>query len=155
MTWLTSKQMTRITSYSLRNTLETPSTLPQSSVRGRTSTIHPNFLLNRSLTRKGATISSALSNVGLPPSAEQTFAAFKVLPVDPAQMRGASTGGDLMYAEAADELSGASSCQQAANLIVDSIRRACEDVGAIDDRFVTREDVVRWVSDLHSFIVLN
>jgi phosphatidylinositol 4-phosphatase len=58
-------------------------------------------------------------------------------------MRRASTGGELLYAEAADELSGASSCQEATNLIVDSIRRACEDVGVIDSGFVTNEDVVR------------
>lgn len=144
MTWLTSKQTTRVTSYSLRNTLEMPSTLPWSS-RGRTSTINPNFLLTRSFTRRGPS-ASILSSVALPPSAEQTFAAFKVLPIDPARMRTSSTGGDLLYSEAADELSGASSCQEAADLIVDSIRRACEDVGVVGGGFVTNEDVVRWVS---------
>jgi hypothetical protein len=61
-------------------------------------------------------------------------------------MRTSSTGGDLLYSEAADELSGASSCQEAADLIVDSIRRACEDVGVVGGGFVTNEDVVRWVS---------
>jgi hypothetical protein len=59
-----------------------------------------------------------------------------------------------MYAEAADELSGASSCQEATNLIVDSIQRACNDVGTIiSDGFVTNEDVVRWVSIF--FVVLR
>lgn len=135
VTWLTSQQTTRVSSYSLRNTLETPSTLPRLSL-GHTSTINPN-LLKRSFTRSGPT-ASTLSKVGQP----RTFAAFKVLPIDPARMRRASTGGDLMYAETADELSDASNCQEAADLIVDSIRRAREDVGVVDNGFVTNEDVV-------------
>jgi hypothetical protein len=63
-------------------------------------------------------------------------------------MRRASSGGGSMYADPADELSGASSCQEAVNLIVDSIWRACEDVGVNDGGFVTNEDVVRWVAIL-------
>jgi len=140
VTWLTSKQTTRITSYSLRNTLETLSTLPR-PLRGRTSTIDPNFLLARSFTRRAPSVST-LSSTALPPSAERALAAFKVLPIDPTRRRTPSTGGDLMHAEAADELSGASSCREAVDLIVDSIRRACEDVGAVSGGFVTNEDVV-------------
>jgi len=138
--WLTSNQVTRVTSYSLRNTVETPLTPLGPSARGRTSTINPNFLLTRGLTRRGQTASN-LSNVNLGLGSERTFAAFKVLPIDPARMR-ASSGGGSTYAEAADELSGASSCQEAVNLIVNSIWRACEDVGATDGGFVTDEDVV-------------
>ena len=149
VTWLTSKQMTRVTSYSLRNTLETPSTLPRS--RGLTSTINPNFLLAKSFTRRGPS-TSALGSTALPPSAERTLAAFKVLPIDPARRRTSSNGGELMYAEAADELSGASSCQEAANLIVNSIQRACKDAGVVSDGFVTSEDVVRWASILFTVL---
>ena len=58
-----------------------------------------------------------------------------------------------MYAEAADELSGASSCQEAADLIVSSIRRACEDVGAVSGEFVTNEDVVRWASVIFNLLL--
>lgn len=151
MTWLTSKQITRVTSYSLRNTLETTSTLPR-SLRGLTSTINPNFLLAKSFTRRGPS-TSTLSGTALPPNAGRAFAAFKVLPIDSARRRTSSTGGDLMYAEAADELSGASSCQEAADLIVSSIRRACEDVGAVSEEFVTNEDVVRWASVIFNLLL--
>jgi phosphatidylinositol 4-phosphatase len=154
VTWLTSNQTTRVSSYSLRNTLDTPPTLSRSS-RGRASTtINSNFLSARGFRRKGAT-ASPLNNVGRHPNAERISSAFKVLPVDPARMRRASTGGELLYAEAADELTGASSCQEAADWIVDSIRRACEDVGVVNGSFVTNEDVVGWVSHRHYSVALH
>lgn len=155
MTWLTSNQTTRVSSYSLRNTLEIPSTLAQ-SLRGRTSTINPNFLLGRSFPRSRNVASSESTPSldlskragALPPRAgsEWTFAAFKVLPIDPARMRRASSGGDLLYAEAADELSGAASCREAVDMIVDCIRRACGDAGVdVDGGFVSDGNVVRCV----------
>lgn len=104
--------------------------------------------LTRSLTRgkiKLPPLSNILTNAALATSSETTFAAFKVLPIDPARMRrGSSTGGNVEYTEAADELSGASSCQEAVGLIVDCIRKAREDIGGAHDKFVRFEDVVRW-----------
>lgn len=74
-----------------------------------------------------------------------TFAAFKVLPIDPARIRGSSSSTSGMFAEASDELAGASSCREAVDLIVDSIQRACEDIGSAHVGFVTKEDVVGYV----------
>ena len=76
--------------------------------------------------------------------AEQTaFAAFKVLPIDPTRIRRASSSASGLYADASDELNGASSCREAVDLIVDSIYRGCEDAGSTHSNFVTSEDVVR------------
>lgn len=81
--------------------------------------------------------------------AEQTaFAAFKVLPIDPTRIRRASSSASGLYADASDELNGASSCREAVDLIVDSIYRGCEDAGSTHSNFVTSEDVVRRVSYL-------
>lgn len=104
-------------------------------------------MITRSLTRvKMPIFSNVLTNAALAAGAETTFAAFKVLPIDPARIRrGSSTGGNIEYMEAADELSGAANCKEAAELIVNSIRRACEDIGGARGDFVTGEDVVRCV----------
>jgi hypothetical protein len=56
-----------------------------------------------------------------------------------------------LYAEAADELSGAASCREAVDMIVDCIRRACEDAG-VDGGFVSDGDVVRWVFPFFVFV---
>jgi phosphatidylinositol 4-phosphatase len=69
-----------------------------------------------------------------------TFAAFKALPVDPARTRrGSSTG----FAEPADDLTGASTCKEAVDLMVDMIQRACEDLGSVHGNIVTDGEVVR------------
>lgn len=117
------------------------------SANARQSAINAAALLTRSLTRTSTKVPpNILTNAALAGGAETTFAAFKVLPIDPARIRrGSSTGGNVEYTEAADELSGASNCQQAVDLIVSSIRRACEDVGGAHGDFVTNDDVVRWV----------
>jgi hypothetical protein len=68
-----------------------------------------------------------LSNATPAVGSETTYAAFKALPVDPTRIRqGSSTG----YAEPADDLTGASSCKEAVDLMVGTIRRACEDLGS-------------------------
>lgn len=149
VTWHNSNEVTRITSYSVRNSLEIPAE-PSNASRSppatpRMSASNAASLLTRSLTRsKVPILSNILANAALASGAETTFAAFKVLPIDPARIRRASsTGGNVEYTEAADELSGASNCQEAVDLITDSIRKACEDVGGVDGNFVTSEDVVR------------
>lgn len=51
-----------------------------------------------------------------------------------------------------DEMQSAATCREAVDLIVDRIWRACEGVGgAHGERFVFREDVVRWVFMLTDF----
>ncbi|KAF8635542.1 hypothetical protein AX17_003925 [Amanita inopinata Kibby_2008] len=107
VTWLTSSQESRICNYSVQNSVEAPAAASSS-------------LLNfPQMPRK--------ENVPMPRN--ETFAAFKVLPVDPARIRRASSTGDGGYAEASDELNNASTCREAVDLIVDSVERACRDVG--------------------------
>lgn len=90
-------------------------------------------------------LSSLLNTTSLATVGSQTtFAAFKMLPIDPARIRRASSSGGG-YSDAAEEMSGASTCQEAVALIVDSIRRACEDVGSAHGEFITDADVVRSV----------
>jgi phosphatidylinositol 4-phosphatase len=72
---------------------------------------------------------------------ETTFAAFKALPIDPTR-RQRSTG---TYTEEADELAGAANSQEAVNAMVESIQRACTDVGNVRDDLVKDEDVIRSV----------
>ncbi|KAF5386792.1 hypothetical protein D9615_001600 [Tricholomella constricta] len=148
ITWHNSNQVTRATSYSVRSSLEAtplaPTTRP--SLSGLAATRQSaGTMLTRSLNRtKIPMLSNILTNATLAAGAETTFAAFKVLPIDPARIRReSSTGGNFEYTEAADELSGASNCREAADLIVDGIRRACEDIGGAHGEFVTSEDVVR------------
>ncbi|KAG6852943.1 hypothetical protein C0991_007953, partial [Blastosporella zonata] len=101
-------------------------------------------MITRSLSRtKVPVLSNILANPVLEAGSETTFASFKVLPIDPARTRKASSfGADAEYSNTADELSSASNCKKAADMIVESIRRACEDIGGVNSEFVTEEDVV-------------
>ncbi|KAJ7709765.1 SacI homology domain-containing protein [Mycena rosella] len=166
ITWANANQMTRITSYSVRNSLDT---------MARTTTPPPNKVTIRSLSaaatssigripatlgRKGpagsmpsARLLSASVNGTDLANTGASFAAFKVLPIDPARTRRASSmGGGGAYVDSAEELSGAGSCREAVDLMVDSIRRACEEMGndgRVGDSvagLVTEEDVVGCVT---------
>lgn len=140
LTWSTSNQESRVTSYSVRNSLD-----PGSSPPTPTS---PSFG-NRKRTSRGTTM-LGLSNVLASSSFSSTgvgtlnFAAFKVLPID-ATRRETSAVSD-QYVELSDEMQRASSCREAVDLIVNKIQEACEDMGGGHGRFVTTEDVVRFVS---------
>ncbi|GLB34696.1 putative inositol phosphatase [Lyophyllum shimeji] len=140
ITWHNSNQVTRVDG--------PPTTSIRPSLSGvaatRQSAINAGVKLTQSLTRtKVPVLSNILTNAALAAGSQTTFAAFKVLPIDPARVRrGSSTGQNVEYMEAADELSGASNCREAADLIVESIRRACEDIGGTHRDFVTNEDVV-------------
>ncbi|KAG8217577.1 putative phosphatidylinositide phosphatase [Butyriboletus roseoflavus] len=71
-------------------------------------------------------------------SNDTSFAAFKALPVGSARVRNGSR-----YTEPADDLASAKSCKEAVDLIVDAIKRACEDIGsASGDDFTSEEDIV-------------
>lgn len=86
-------------------------------------------------------LSKLISRVAEPAQAsDRVFAAFKALPVDPARSRRA-TGSAI---EPADELSGAKNCKEAVDLMVESIVKACQDVGGgCQPNFVVEEPIVR------------
>jgi hypothetical protein len=142
ISWLNSNQITRLCSYSLRNSLASLSPLPPSSPAGPPVFISQarNQLTN--LSRKGFALSKLLlTNASITASSNRTFATFKVLPVDPAR-RQESMVSDC-HSEVEDDLAGASNCKEAADLIVDAIHRACEDFGCAHGGFVIETDVVR------------
>ncbi|KAL4077324.1 SacI homology domain-containing protein [Scleroderma yunnanense] len=72
-------------------------------------------------------------------SSNVSFAAFKVLPVDCFRVQSES----IVYGEPADDLVGATTCKEVVDLIVDAIKRVCEDNGfGRQANFVVEEDVV-------------
>jgi phosphatidylinositol 4-phosphatase len=93
-----------------------------------------------------------------------SFAAFKALPIDPANLRtrseDSSTSGSPAFVvdqqHALDDLAGARTCQEAVGLMVDAIARACADAHAGADSgksdvvvpSVRNEDIVRSVAFL-------
>ncbi|KAH9930723.1 SacI homology domain-containing protein [Fomitopsis serialis] len=124
ITWRNVGQDTRVTSYSIRNSLDLSSPLAS----------------ERSCARTQPTLSSLLSRAAVPiAEGDSSFVAFKMLPIDPTRMR-RDTGS---FIEPADELSGATNCKQATDLIVDTIRQACVEAGgAQGDEFIAEEDIV-------------
>lgn len=128
VSWTSTRQISRITSYSVRNSIETPPSSPIKASSTRSAPAH-----------KG-TLARVLANTAEIPGSETAFAAFKALPIDPTRVtRGSGSG----FTEPADELTGASSCQEAVDLMVDDIQRACRDVGNGHSEFVKMADVVR------------
>jgi len=47
-----------------------------------------------------------------------------------------------------DEMQSASTCREAADLVLDRIYKACEDIGGGQGQFVAPEDVVRCATNL-------
>lgn len=130
-------QDTRVTSYSIRNSLDltTPPTSPSSATFSRLSMTAPR--------KSTLPLSRILSNAAAPVAGQETaFAAFKALPVDPARARRESGS----FIQTADELANAKNCKEAVDMIVDAVRQACKDVGSDHHEFVTEADVVRYVS---------
>ncbi|KAI6166942.1 SacI homology domain-containing protein [Pisolithus thermaeus] len=69
-----------------------------------------------------------------------TFAAFKVLPIDPTRVEGEFT---TTYGELTDDLTGATTCKEVVDLMVDAIKRACCKFGTgLREDFIVEEDVV-------------
>ncbi|GBE82128.1 predicted protein [Sparassis crispa] len=130
VTWRNIGQDTRVTSYSLRNSLDISPPDPSSLTPFRPTP----FML-----RGNTPLSRILSNAAAPVIGhETTFAAFKALPVDAARTRRASGS----FIEPADELASAANCKEAVELIVGTIQRACEDAGGGQGRFVAEADIV-------------
>ncbi|KAH9857173.1 SacI homology domain-containing protein [Lenzites betulinus] len=126
-------QDTRVTSYSIRNSLDltTPPTSPSSATFSRQSMTAPR--------KSTLPLSRILSNAAAPVAGQETaFAAFKALPVDPARAR-RETGS---FIQTTDELANAKSCKEAVDMIVDAIRQACADIGNDHREFIVESDVV-------------
>ncbi|KAF4615242.1 hypothetical protein D9613_002633 [Agrocybe pediades] len=201
VTWSSSNQESRVTSYSVRNSVVPGVDLSQAT---QTPPGSPGFNIGPMKIRTGglrrsrtlpstssASGGNALSNIltgtafgigtqaggssnapggeastsiGGSEAEKFNFAAFKVLPIDPARhaRRGSSyntstarsraTASDGGYGEGADgDLQGAASCREAVDVIVDCIRRGCLDVsggrrtsldGQTEHPVVKEEDVV-------------
>ena len=163
VSWYSFHQDTRLTSYSYRNQFDisspplTPSvpaspalavfpqtpgpshmpTSPLLSGSPRSSTsLHKSSIA----TRRVSALTRVLTNAAAPVADQDLmYAAFKALPIDPARSRKA-TGS---FFEPADELTGATNCKEAVDLMVDSIHKACTDVGNGHVQSVSETDVVR------------
>ncbi|KAF7363564.1 hypothetical protein MSAN_01013000 [Mycena sanguinolenta] len=141
VSWTSTNQVTRVTSYSVRNSLDNKAppagkmTIKSLSAAATSSLGRIRESVPASLGRKNTAagaLSARLMNVMGGGTETTSFAAFKVLPIDPARTRrGSSFGGTQTqtYVDSADELSGAGSCREVVDLMVDSIRRACEEMG--------------------------
>ncbi|KAH7926636.1 hypothetical protein BV22DRAFT_1062448 [Leucogyrophana mollusca] len=142
VSWLNTEQVsTRMTSYSYRNRPEdaTPTPSVFATLKSSASISKPTGLPRRAPSGAPPTLSRLMSKVSEDAAHETNFAAFKVLPVDPARIRsGSSTG----YAEPADDLVGATTCKEVVDLMVDAIKRVCEDVGGAHGEFIVSRDIV-------------
>ncbi|TFK30155.1 hypothetical protein FA15DRAFT_726049 [Coprinopsis marcescibilis] len=138
ISWLTSRQESRASSYSVRNDLDlgvlsNPSSPVNASFNVRRGPPSPN-----PRSPAGGTAAAAVDGAPLSPAMDRSFAAFKVLPIDPARTRRTGSA----YSEMSDEMQ-ASTCKEAAELIVETVQRACEDVGSGGGQgFVSTEDIV-------------
>ncbi|KAG9318553.1 hypothetical protein JVU11DRAFT_645 [Chiua virens] len=142
ITWLNSDFIsTRMTTYSYRNSPVDISTKSDSAAsaqeRGKSPSGSTKNVGNRWLRIMDATSKPSISG-NRADSDDTSFAAFKALPVSCTHVRNGSR-----YTEPADDLASATTCQEAVDLVVDVIQRACEDVGsASGDDFVSEADVV-------------
>ncbi|KAK0228754.1 SacI homology domain-containing protein [Armillaria fumosa] len=131
--WLSSREITRVTSYSMKNSLDLLAISP--ALKSNISSLGSKY---KSMTvgqgrADRVTLSSILGN-GHANDTDKTFAAFKMLPIDPTRSRSQSAG--------SEEVEIAGSCREAVNMVVERIKRACEDVGGVDSGFVREGDVV-------------
>ena len=144
ISYLTSGQTTRVTSYSLRNSADMPRPSAANAVGessqanpiNPTSPNSPSTIAGTSMSkpslatlrRSSSLLSRVLSAASHPPNSpnSRTFVAFKALPIDPARSR---RGTGSFEDTAGDDLAGARSCREAVGVMVEAIRRACVDVG--------------------------
>jgi len=139
LSWSSTNQTTRMTTYSMRNSMDMTRSPPSTPTQRTTFSAFIGTSLQRRGT--GVQLSRRLSMAAEPAQAsDKVFAAFKVLPIDPARSRRAT--GSII--EPADELSGAKNCKEAVDMMVESIVKACRDVGGgRQSNFVIEEAVVR------------
>ncbi|KAF8510997.1 SacI homology domain-containing protein [Hysterangium stoloniferum] len=125
ISYLPSRLTTRISSYSVRNTVQ--ATQPTERLKR---------LLSGS-TKNSAALSRIISNVAVATGAATgdvaVAAAFKALPVDNTR----HADGDVD-----DPVMSATTCRGAVDVIVDTLRMACNDIGGIGQGFVVEKDIV-------------
>ena len=139
VTWVDSNQESRISRYCVQTAFQQPQTTYPASTTSDKSPfvvslpfhawsasrrIPANFSRLHASTRTG----------------KRTFAAFKVLPIDPARNRRESSTSSGPYSETSEEVAGALSCREVVDRIVESISRVCEDS---QGDFIANEDVIR------------
>ncbi|KAI0718313.1 SacI homology domain-containing protein [Fomitopsis betulina] len=137
ITWRNVDLDTRVTSYSIRNSLDLTLTAPTVS---EFPSLPSRLSKRMTVPLPQGMVASLLPKAAVPVDDDASpFVAFKMLPIDPTRAR-RDTGS---FIEPADELSGAKNCKQATDLIVDTIRQACVDTErAPGDDFVAEEDIV-------------
>ncbi|EMD38456.1 hypothetical protein CERSUDRAFT_113620 [Gelatoporia subvermispora B] len=133
VTWrISPEQDTRVSSYSIKNSVDMTTPTSSHDTTGSTSK-------TKKSSRRSMTLSRILSDVAAPVVGHDTaFAAFKALPIDPARTRRESGS----FIEPAVEVEGAKSCKDAVDMIVDAVRQACEDFGGGSEDFITEADIV-------------
>lgn len=142
ITWRNTNQDTRVTSYSIRNSvdLSSPPSSPRLAPSSRAN--HTPRHGSGQLSQRDSQLSRILTRAASPAlNGEVTFAAFKALPIDPARSRRENGS----FFEPADELTGANNCKEAVDMMVDAIHRACLDIGNGSEDFIKEEDVVSCV----------
>ncbi|KXN91495.1 Phosphatidylinositide phosphatase SAC2 [Leucoagaricus sp. SymC.cos] len=145
--WINSNQESRVNSYCVRNDFQrSPIDPPTPTAPSRKSSLtSPLQSQTWSATRKNtANLVQLLTNSSFTSTGtgEKIFCAFKALPLDPTRIRRDSSTSSGPYSEISEEVAGASSCREVVDRIVDSISRACEDIGVGQAGLVTTEDVV-------------
>ena len=134
ISYLPSRLTTRVTSYSVRNTVgdARPS-------QPRTPNLSK-LLTSRKGSKGSAALSKILSNVALVTGSGSAgavvTAAFKALPTD------SITG----VSDVDDPVASATTCRHAVDLIVEMVQKACADIGNVSPYFVVEEDIVRYVT---------
>lgn len=125
VSYLPSRLTTRISSYSVRNTIQTT---------------HPSQRRQRLLSSspKGSVaLSKIIGNVAVATGAASgdraVAAAFKALPVDNTKHAGGSVD---------DAVMSAATCRAAVDVIVDTLYMACKDIGGAGQGFVVEKDIV-------------
>lgn len=141
VTWRNTHQDTRVTSYSIRNSVElaSPPASPRSpALPGLKAGNHAQRSSGQ-VSRRDSQLSRILSRAATAAfTGDETFAAFKALPIDPARSRRENGS----FFEPADELTGAGNCREAVDMMVDAIQRACTDAGNGGTEFIKEGDVV-------------
>ncbi|EJD44199.1 hypothetical protein AURDEDRAFT_145215 [Auricularia subglabra TFB-10046 SS5] len=140
--YLPTRQDTRVSSYSVRNSIDTAARTPTTSPVTTPASSPQAMRFSRRSTKSppkpqgGHVLSRILTNVALGTNDDVVSAAFKALPVDSAKERRGSalTGAPLKDPQ---------TCMDAVNRIVGAIRDACADVGAVHSPdFVVEKDIV-------------
>jgi hypothetical protein len=144
ISYLPSRLTTRVTSYSVRNTVsDVNARRPNQPSTPRLSQL----LSSRQATRGSNALSKILSNVALATGSGTghavVTAAFKALPIDYA----------TRPPDVEDPVASATTCRDAVDVMVDMMRKACADVGSAVPDFVVEKDIVRLMSFFLSFVL--